>query len=104
MATKNKLVTSGVHIWYRSLRVETWVELGPNKTDAFITANAIGLSFLMLLPAPYNVIATAVASRKLAVVKRNRGPNGIWLKFNPLGFVTARPRTEINKRREPNPW
>ena len=100
----SKLIINGVHLWWKTNSAYVWVELGRDKANAFVSANKVGKTFLLLIPAPWGPMAYALASAKLANAASKMGPNGLWVKFGPSGYVGARPRTSSNMHREPSPW
>lgn len=101
MATYNKLATTGVHIWWRSDSPRVWIELGPDKTTAFLGASNLAKAFLLLIPI-YGPALYALGTTERNAARAQRGPNGIWIRF-PTPRI-YRPRTEANKRKAPSPW
>jgi len=95
----------GIHVWFRLPNVFVfWLELGPQKTKVFILGGAALAGLATQIPPPWGPIVATIAAAQVAAVKANQGPNGVWIKFGPTGFIRAKARTSANKEKMPSPF
>ena len=95
----------GVHVWFKLPNVLVfWLELGPRKTPLFLKGGAALAAVAATIAPPWGPIIATVTAIHLAAIKAKAGSKGVWAKFGPLGFMTARTRTDANKEKMPSPF
>jgi hypothetical protein len=96
---------SGIHEWFKLTNpLVFWLELGPQKTPVFLQGGAVLAAMALQIPPPYGPIVATIAAAQLVAAKGNVGPNGIWIKFGPTGYIKSKPRTAGNREKMPNPF
>jgi hypothetical protein len=96
---------AGVHVWFKlSNPLVFWLELGPQKTPVFLQGGAAMAAMALQIPLPYGPIVASIAAAQLASARANVGPNGLWIKFGPTGYIRSKGRTRTNREKMPNPF
>jgi hypothetical protein len=102
VSTRSAKITTGVHLWWKTGSPRVWVELGPDKTKAFLATSKVAKAFLLLIPAPWGELLYAFKVSELKKAEAARGPNGIFIRLP--GPRTFRARTAATKNKAPSPW
>jgi hypothetical protein len=96
---------SGIHVYWKTPNILVfWLELGPRKSELFVQGGAALAGLALKIPPPWGPVVAAIAAAQVNDVKNKRGPNGVWVKFGPAGYMQSRPRTDANKGKFPQPW
>ena len=105
MATYNKYITRGVHLWWRDGKSTVWIELGKNKAKLFCDNNKWGKRYLLLIPPPWGQMAWLLANEYLKESESKRNKRwGLWTRWGVQGYIRSKERTSSNKRKAPRPW